>query len=346
MKIAVIGAGLFGIASAIKIKERFPNSKVDLFEKKKNILLGVSGKNQFRWHKGYHYPRSQETISECLKSYSDFSKYFKKAKLKSKNYYAISKNDSKIDFGDYLRVLKKNQLDFIVENSPCINHNLIQGLIRVKEELINVEVLRNLSRKYLQELDVNLRLNQNIILSDKFKKNYDYLIVATYENNNELLNKKKFYKYQLVEKIIATVPNHFYQKSFVIMDGNFMCIDPYKFTNFSILGHVNKSIHQTIIGSKPNFNQKYKNVLTNYHNNFKPFSKFNNIKNDFKKFFFGLENLKHRSSFFVTRCTNLYKERTDERLSDISVYNNLISIFSAKWVSCFNIGEKISKLIK
>ena len=82
MKIAVIGAGLFGIASAIKIKERFPNSKIDLFEKKKNILLGVSGKNQFRWHKGYHYPRSQETISECLKSYSDFSKYFKKAKLK------------------------------------------------------------------------------------------------------------------------------------------------------------------------------------------------------------------------------------------------------------------------
>ena len=74
---------------------------------KNDLLLGTSGKNQFRWHLGYHYPRSNETIKECKQSYKEFNKYLGKSKILSQNYYAISKNDSNINFTNYLKILKK-----------------------------------------------------------------------------------------------------------------------------------------------------------------------------------------------------------------------------------------------
>ena len=48
MKIGIIGAGFFGIAAYIKLKEKFKDSKIHIFDKKSQILSGSSGKNQFR----------------------------------------------------------------------------------------------------------------------------------------------------------------------------------------------------------------------------------------------------------------------------------------------------------
>ena len=60
MKFLIIGAGFFGLSIAIKIKEKYPNSEVKIFEKEKDILMGASGKNQFRCHLGFHYPRAEK----------------------------------------------------------------------------------------------------------------------------------------------------------------------------------------------------------------------------------------------------------------------------------------------
>ena len=40
---------------------------VNVFEKEAKILQGASKKNQFRFHLGYHYPRSQNTVNELKK---------------------------------------------------------------------------------------------------------------------------------------------------------------------------------------------------------------------------------------------------------------------------------------
>ena len=113
MKFLIIGAGFFGLSIAIKIKEKYPNSEVKIFEKEKDILMGASGKNQFRCHLGFHYPRAEKTIEECKKSFNEFNKYFSGCYLKSENYYAISKNNSLTNFETYTKVLKKNKLNFI-----------------------------------------------------------------------------------------------------------------------------------------------------------------------------------------------------------------------------------------
>ena len=61
MKIAIIGAGFFGATAALKLSKYHD---VDLFEKKKDILNGASKINQFRFHLGFHYPRSKKTLNE------------------------------------------------------------------------------------------------------------------------------------------------------------------------------------------------------------------------------------------------------------------------------------------
>ena len=61
MKIAIIGSGFFGSTIALKLSK---SHKVDLYEKEKDILNGASKINQFRFHLGFHYPRSKKTINE------------------------------------------------------------------------------------------------------------------------------------------------------------------------------------------------------------------------------------------------------------------------------------------
>tara|TARA_B110000977_G_scaffold162770_1_gene208422 strand:+ start:1269 stop:2309 length:1041 start_codon:yes stop_codon:yes gene_type:complete len=346
MKIAIIGAGFFGLAAAIKIKEKYPNSVVSIYEMRSDLLLGTSGKNQFRWHLGYHYPRSDETIQECKESFSEFNKYYGKSKILSQNYYAISKKDSNIGFSDYLKVLQKHNLKFKISKNHPLNVNTIEGVIKVDEKLINISKARIITSKILKDLKINTYFNKKINLTSKFKKQFDFIIVATYENNNFFLQKKKKMKFQLVEKIIVKTPKFLKKKSYVIMDGKFMCIDPYENSKYSIIGNVKKSIHLENIDYIPNIDKKYKILIQKYYNNKKNFSRFDEINDDYKYFFNKKENLKFHSSFYVLRCTEPYKEKTDERLTNIEIQGKIISLFAGKWVSCFEGAKKLLKILK
>ena len=63
MKIAVVGAGIFGVTAAYTLAK---NHSVDLFEKNNDIMMESSDVNQCRVHRGYHYPRSPDTVKNVL----------------------------------------------------------------------------------------------------------------------------------------------------------------------------------------------------------------------------------------------------------------------------------------
>ena len=60
-KIAIVGAGFFGLSIAFFLNRKFD---ITVFEKKTDILTGASRANQLRFHLGYHYPRSIKTLKE------------------------------------------------------------------------------------------------------------------------------------------------------------------------------------------------------------------------------------------------------------------------------------------
>tara|TARA_Y100000816_G_C26084724_1_gene572235 strand:+ start:83 stop:1123 length:1041 start_codon:yes stop_codon:yes gene_type:complete len=346
MKFLIIGAGFFGLSIAIKIKEKYPNSEVKIFEKEKDILMGASGKNQFRCHLGFHYPRAEKTIEECKKSFNEFNKYFSGCYLKSENYYAISKNNSLTNFETYTKVLKKNKLNFKICEHDLLKKNNIEGTILAQENLININLIKNRFKKIIKEYGIKIHFNKNIDINESFIKKYDKVFLCTYDNNNNNLKKinteKKKYHYQLVEKIITKTPKEFNNKSFVILDGPFMCIDPYYKNNLSILGSVKDSVIRSKFGKYHNFNQIFKNINSNYLHTL-PNLKFPKIKKKFENYFYGFEKTEYYKSFIVVRCT--IKNKDDERITKVNTSKNVIKIYSGKWISCMETAKNILKNI-
>ena len=90
MKIAVIAGRIFGITTAFTLGEEYD---VELFEKNNDLLKAASGSNQFRVHRGYHYPRSMETVLEIMKSENSFKEIFSEVTVSHyDHYYCIAKN--------------------------------------------------------------------------------------------------------------------------------------------------------------------------------------------------------------------------------------------------------------
>ena len=105
MKIAIIGAGFFGCTAALILSKKHD---IDLYEKYDSILNGASFVNQFRFHLGYHYPRSNKTVEEIKNNYKDFKKFFGNSIFqKTLNLYGIAKKKSKVSYKDYIKFLKK-----------------------------------------------------------------------------------------------------------------------------------------------------------------------------------------------------------------------------------------------
>ena len=128
--------------------------------------------------------------------------------------------------------------------------------------------------------------------------------MCNYDNNNnnlKFLNPKKKY-YQVVEKIISKTPKEFNKKSFVILDGPCMCVDPYYKNNLSILGSVKNSIIETKNGRYHDFEKKFKKINSKYFHQTSDL-KFPKIKKGFENYLNGFDKTDYFKSFIVVRCT-------------------------------------------
>jgi hypothetical protein len=75
--VAVVGGGIFGATAAVELA--LNGHHVELFERGQDLLLSASGINQYRLHRGYHYPRSSETATDCRDSEPAFRAEFPQA---------------------------------------------------------------------------------------------------------------------------------------------------------------------------------------------------------------------------------------------------------------------------
>ena len=260
MKIAIIGSGFFGATLGLVLSRKH---NVTVYEKEKTILKGASAANQFRFHLGYHYPRSNKTISEINKSKKLFTSFNGNGVFqKTINYYLIAKK-SRTNFTKYKLFLKKNRLYNKKVDMLNFSHEIDDAILS-NEKILNYFKYKKSLLKKIKKSKLKLKL------STEFKKkdldSYDKIIIATYANNNLILKKlgiKKLqkYKFELVEKIVIKLPKKFSNKSYVVVDGKFVCVDPYLGTNYHLLSDVKLSKLETIMGKFPIFKDKKKNIL-------------------------------------------------------------------------------------
>ena len=132
--VAVVGGGWYGCHIAHELKSK--GFKVVLLEKSDSLFGGASGKNQFRLHAGFHYPRSSITRKQITSGLREF-----KEKLPHLVHpldlciYAISSNASLVDFGTFKQVFEATGVEFTEIYAQ--NHGLtnVEGCINTSEEM-------------------------------------------------------------------------------------------------------------------------------------------------------------------------------------------------------------------
>jgi len=336
-KALVVGGGIFGLTSAIELSNN--GYLVDVKEKSNDIMCGATSINQYRLHKGYHYPRSKETAQECLDGLYSFKRKYQDCVVNGDitHMYSISSEDSLVSADEYKEFLNDMNLTF-EEREPMPNCDLT---IVADEELFNPNLLQNNMKNKLWGSYINVHTNSEIKELDKYKEEYDVIVLATYSNINQLRDKKKEYQFEVCEKPVVKLPKFFDDTSIVIMDGPFMCLDPYG--DDFVLGNVVHAIHERNVGTKPIVSDELKPYLNKgliRNPKITNIDKF--IESGVKYFGDEFADLEHIGSMYTIRAVLKDRDHDDARPTLVNHEGgNVYSLFSGKIDTCVRASKML-----
>ena len=343
-KALVVGAGVFGLSSALALNNY--GFQVDVKEKSDNILNGASSINQYRLHKGYHYPRSKETAQECLDGLKTFKRKYQDCVVNGDitHMYSIASEDSLVNSDEYKKFLEDMDLSY-EEREPMPNCDLT---IVADEELYNPELMKSNLEKKIWSSNVKVYSNTEVTDLEKCKKDYDVIVIATYSNINQLLDKKKEYQFELCEKPVVKLPKIFENTSIVVMDGPFMCLDPYG-NEYHVLGNVKHAIHSWNKGTEPFWDDEYtkylnKGLIKNPKPELTKIDKF--IESGVKYFGDEFADLEHIGSMYTFRAVLTNRDHDDARPTLVNHEgDNVWSLFSGKIDTCVDAANELIRRI-
>jgi hypothetical protein len=324
--VSIIGGGVFGTTTALILQEDFD---VTLIERHESILQEASGINQYRLHRGYHYPRSVDTAISSKKGTETFTKYYDCQLPNPEQYYVVANYNSKVTAKSYEAFMNKVELTYTKEDLDIINQLEAEAIYKVEEGLFDHQKLREVIEDRLQRSSVKVQLGREVDSSQL--TNYDYVINATYSNTNTLTSNKKIYQFELCEKPIIKLPKEFKGKGVVVVDGPFTCIDPFGDTGYHVVGNVVHAIHHNNNGVSPEIPSAYKSLLNNGVVENPAITNFPKFKKDLQKYFNGLDSIEHIGSMFTIRTVLADRDHDDARPSIVEKEDSsLYRIFSGK----------------
>lgn len=348
MKIAVIGGGIYGTTVAIKLAEN--GYEIDLFERERDILQAASGINQYRLHRGYHYPRSKETGVSSRRANPLFHDNFKEAIIeKNKHYYCIPKENSKVSGADFLKFCYESGLEHAESQLPHVEESVFDTIIEGKESLVDPLKLKEIVWKRLKERDIKIFLE--IEATASLVSNYVLVVNCAYANLNAILENypeaRRKYQFELCEKPVLKLPEKFSRISAVVMDGPFFCIDPYADTELHVMGNVVHAIHATNVGYFPEIPEEFKPLLNKGIINNPTVTNIDKFLESASYFMPELKKAEHIGSMYTVRTVLPNVDHTDERPTVVSRVNNkIINVFSGKIGNCVEAANDVLSLIR
>ncbi|SVC53233.1 uncharacterized protein METZ01_LOCUS306087 [marine metagenome] len=347
-KIAVVGGGIFGTSVGWLLAKNGYN--VDLFEKESDIFRAASGINQYRLHRGYHYPRSIETILTCLNGEQEFKSVYPDSILDGgiEHYYCVANKGSFVTPEQCMKVWDNCNLGYEISTPNIINNSVLGKSFRVKECLFDPEKLKELVWERLKKYRVNVVLNKKVNYDEL--SGYDLVVIATYSNNNSFLDEfplsKRTYQFEICEKLVLKLPEEFNNMSVVIIDGPFMCIDPFGTTGYHCMGNVIHAIHDSSVGESIVISDKYHQVLNKGVIKDPPFTNYNKFIESASEYFVGIELAEHIGSMFTIRTVLPFREHDDARPTIVEKINDkLVSMFSGKIPTCIDSANEVLHIV-
>lgn len=345
LRIAVVGGGAFGATAAIALAR--VGHDVELFERHADLLSAASGINQYRLHRGYHYPRSLSTAIECRNSEITFREAFPEAIVDSaEHHYAIATRDSLTGPDAYLRFCDLAGLEYEQTALKLLRPDSAALIVRVRESMFDPAVLRRLLWKQVKRAGVKVHLSTEA--TSRLLAPYDIVVVATYSEINELgagESTPDTYQFEVCEKPIVRLPKSYSRHSVVLMDGPFMCFDPLAGTDLFVLGNVVHAIHHRNIGISPEIPDSIRPLLNRGIVRSPKPTKIHEFIRSGADFFVDFDRAEHVGSMFTVRAVLPGVDDTDSRPTIIRrVKDRVITVFSGKIDTCIRSAQQITEM--
>lgn len=176
MKIGIAGGGWYGCHLGLILKRR--GFEVEVHEAGADVLQLASANNQSRLHAGYHYPRCSVTRLQTVACFPRFMKAYPTfTRPIENNVYAVSKENSLLDFRTYCQIMKASGLFFEEVDPTAFGVTGVGGAIAVEERVMDFDA----SRRYFRE-----HLGSSLFLNSRVES------IVDRENGGALMNGKSY----------------------------------------------------------------------------------------------------------------------------------------------------------
>ncbi len=174
--ITIIGAGIVGLATALKILEKKPSAKILILEKENDICRHQTGNNSGVIHSGIYYKPGSLKAVNCRRGYKMLLEFCDKNEIKyeicgkviaaiDESQLADMENLYKRGIENGLEGIRKITKSELNEIEP--NVNAAAGLFVPQTGIINY---LDVSKKYLEHIldkDAQLNLNEEVVSIEK-----------------------------------------------------------------------------------------------------------------------------------------------------------------------------------
>jgi len=369
----IIGGGIFGCFAAYYYASRYPESKLMLIEKEKDLMIRASYINQARVHLGYHYPRSIATALSSAKYYDIFCKEFN---------FAINSDFKKIyGISNYMSYTEPEMFELFCNNSniPFTKINpegifrdtecksayevkessfdikiIREYFIKVFKNFKNLEILSNQSVEEIKETDseFNIKLSNNNLIISKYVLNSTY---ASINKIQELFGESPFkLKYELCEIILCNANKNLKNMGITMMDGPFFSTMPFGNSGLHSLSSVEYTPHKISESTIPFFDcQKLSsNCQSNNLDNcntcpYRPKTNFLKMYKLAKKYLDDKYDLEYVKSLFTIKTVPVDAENSDSRptiIKSSKKNSNFYTVLSGKINTVFDLIELIDNV--
>jgi glycine/D-amino acid oxidase-like deaminating enzyme len=355
MKIAVIGAGIFGTEIALKLSH--DGHDVHLFEREDEILYGATAGSQNRLHMGLHYPRDLQTAIQSREGYFKFKERFSEVVREDfPSYYAISSKNSKVNSKEFenfatragiqLKRIEKSEIDVPV------NYELIDQIYVTQEGVIDINELRKNLCRDLCHSNVVLHLGTKITCVSKYEKDqfliesdnhsdtFEIVIRATYAVD-EIKVRSNFRSFEYQQTLVLSIKADMNPAGFTVMDGDFLTLLPHGFSNNFLIYGPSLSTLSKHIGKMPPHEWVEEGL---------PESKISVARQLLiertRLYFPELGDLEILGELTAIRSIDPNVKLTDRRISRVSeTESGFFEVWSGKIDHCIDVSEEISNLI-